>query len=487
MAKQDSNINLPKGKLIEKKEVFVEMGDEEDFLRLCEVLYSGANALRLLMTGQKDFMKSEFVKILLNPLRRKDLLRRYDIIIKSFPEGEKVFPDAFTIVPPEKGGPYAVRSEIGEFFGGWQKQGEGSKAMTTRYEYDNSMSNRALAGEPQYVITTTGPEFTIFINNIKLLKNLVELVDEEFSQDAYKMKSLLDAPMILEAQKKYLKVIEDSLNNGEALTECLPIKIVHGEIIHVETDFTKKNIVNILEKETTEFLNQAASIGNYGEKYFKIQPLIEILNGIIGENNYVILMSVPIPVSQNKDGIVYSVRSLYMDKLGNIGYGQVETATQYGITEEQHQRNIAGLAMRQAIIKAFKAFKPLRMGTQERAILDFYQEHSEQKKNKLFDKDRYKLEYGDDFRFKLIAKKDSDIQITERNFGGLVTHDLYIYEEKVPKRPNLIMENKSDPKRVTKEKYREEEKEIVNEVKVDMKDEEEKEKKEKKEKYMEEE
>lgn len=484
MARQDSNINLPEGKLIKKKEVYVEMGEEDDFLRLCEVLYSGANALRLLTTGQKDFMQSEFVKILLNPLRRKDLLRRYNIIIESFPEGQKVFPDAFSIVPPEKGGPYAVRSEIGEFFGGWQKQGEGSKATTTRYEYDNSMSNRALAGETQYVITATGPEFTIFINNIKLLKDLVELIDVEFSKDTYKMKTLLDAPMILEAQKNYLKIIEDSLNNREALTECLPIKIVHGEIIHVETDFTKKNIVNILEKETTEFLNQATSIGNYGEKYFKIQPLIEILNGIIGRNNYVILMSVPIPIGQNGDGVIYSVRSLYMDKLGNIGYGQVETATKYGSTEEQHQRNIAGLAMRQAIIKAFQAFKPLRSGTQERAILDFYQEHSEQRKNKLFDKDRFNLEYGDDFKFKLIAKKDSDIQITEKNFGGLVTHDLYIYEEKIPKRPNLIMENKNDPKKVTKDEYKEEEKEITNEVKVDMKEEEEKEKKEK---YMEEE
>ena len=147
MAKQEPGINLPDNKPMREESIFIDMGtNPREYERLSRIIYDGVNSIGLQMIGD-NLMESEFVKILLDPIKRKELLRKYQIILNNFPAHDKgnetiYFPDIYEIeYGDRKEGEEIVKNAIvgakktpiGEFFGGWQRRDN----ITTRYE-DNS-------------------------------------------------------------------------------------------------------------------------------------------------------------------------------------------------------------------------------------------------------------------------------------------------------------------------------------------------------------
>ena len=84
MAKQEPGINLPDNKPMREESIFIDMGtNPREYERLSNIIYNGVNSIGLQMIGNK-LTESEFVEILLDTTKRRELLRKYDIILNNF-------------------------------------------------------------------------------------------------------------------------------------------------------------------------------------------------------------------------------------------------------------------------------------------------------------------------------------------------------------------------------------------------------------------
>ncbi len=462
MSERDGNIKLPDNKPV-KKDIFVEMNNPEEFKRLMTILYNGRNSQGLQLVGTTDLMESEFVQILLDPIRRNELLRRYKIILDNFKMNTRTFPPVYQPVVDNDGKIVnALKTPIGEFFGGWQKFDN----RTVRFEDNLDMKALAMKGDIMYTISVVGDRYIRFISDISYLYAIVKNIDIEFNKEEYKIRDLDGFSRVIEQQRVFLKdSLQKFIESGNPVVRCIPFKVMNGEKIYVESDFMKGSLVKFLQNPHTMYLNETLSRGNFKDNFFTIEVLKHIINGVIGEENYIMLMSEPIAIGDDSGKIVYSVRCIYMDKLGNIGYSQVQTASSYGNTPEQQQRAVQGLAARQAIIKAFPAFKSLKDGRGEEPELMLYREEWKMMKDRVFNRDNFRITSDSRMRFRIEPKKESDIKVDEYNLG-LITDTLNIYEEKIPKRPLLI--EKEDIKKKEKKlvEVTTEERDVVEEPEV---------------------
>ena len=503
MARQEPNFNLPDNKPMKEESIFIDMGtNSKEYERLCKIIYDGVNSLGLQMIGS-NLMESEFVEILLDSIRRQELIRKYEMILNNFPVHVKgngttiYFPDIYITeygdrkVKNEKGEEVllknvpidAKKTPIGEFFGGWQKRNN----ITTRYEDNNGLKQLHMSANIKFPVNIVGDRYNNFISDINTLYKIVVFIDTEFKKEEYQIKTIDDLTSVPKKQKEFInKTLEGLINSGNTYAKSLPYKEVGGNILFIESDLMKGNIIKFLSTPNTAFLNEGITDGTlFNDRYFTVDILKHIINSIIGERNYIMLMSEPLPGNEETVGGKqyrrYFVRCIYMDKLGNIGYSQVESSSQYGAGSElQQQRAIQGLVARQAIIMAFPAFKSLKQGKGIDPQFKLYREEWRKRKDKVLKSGKFMVTCDSKMHFRIEPKKDSDIKIDEYNLG-LVTDTLYIYEEKIPKRPLLIEKRSEEPKKTAKIEEYEEERKIGNEEEVvDMEEE-------KKEEHMEEE
>lgn len=456
MAKQEDNMNLPDNKPSREESVFVDMGiDQREFERLAHIIYDGRNSYGLRLTGTLDLMESEFVQILLDPVRRQDLLRRYKIILDNFRPETREFPQVYVPVVNTEGKIVdATKTPIGEFFGGWARRDN----ITTRYENNTGMKAVAMQGGIRFPINIIGDRYTRFLADIRTLYQIVTFIDVELKKPEYQIKSLEDIRIMPGKQMECIRMnLGMLLESGSPLAKSLPYKEVEGRKIFIESDFMKGDIIKFLSKPNTAFLNEALSAGNFNDRFLTVEVLKHIINGVIGEENYIMLMSEPLAGEVEKVGKKqedyqrFFVRCIYMDVLGNIGYAQVEASAQYGNTIEQQQRAVQGLVARQALIMAFPAFKSLKCDPKTQApkgtMCDYllFKEQWRKKKDQVFKSGNYTITCDSKMQFRIEPKKDSDIKVDEYNLG-LVTDTLRIYEEKLPKRPLLLEKQESKKK-----------------------------------------
>ena len=454
MAKREDNVNLPDNKPSREVPVYVDMGiDQREFERLAHILYNGRNSYGLRLTGTTDLMESEFVQILLDPVRRQDLLRRYKIILDNFKPETRVFPQVYVpIVNTEGKAVDATKTPIGEFFGGWARRND----ATTRYEANTEMKAVAMQGGIQFPINIIGDRYIRFLSDIRTLYQIVSFIDTEFKKPEYQVKTLEDITVIPEKKKEYIKInLGNLLESGSPLAKSLPYKEIEGRKIFIESDFMKGDIIKFLSKPNTAFLNETLSGGFYKDRFLTIEVLKHIINGIIGEENFIMLMSEPLA---GEIELVGKLKEEYQ-RLGNIGYAQVEASAQYGNTPGQQQRAVQGLVARQALIMAFPAFKSLKEGKGTDPEFILYREQWRKKKDHLLKSGNYAITCDSKMQFRIEPKKDSEIKVDEYNLG-LVTDTLHIYEEKLPKRPLLLEKEETKKKGAKLEEVPTEEREI---------------------------
>lgn len=435
MAKQPDPFEFEKkpGKTV--KEVMVEMSDEE-FLRVMQVMFDGNNAERMRVYGTPYVQDSEFFEILLNEPARKDLLRRYEIILKTIGNQNTPFPILPYLYEEVRNGEKVTgvqKAPIYQFFGGWKK--EPGKVQTTRLETSDNEWKRGLAFQTNRV----NGNLPLFLERIAILYELVQEVD----------KNIPTGSKLFENSKRGMKKKKDWLSGflSEFLS-IVPHKIIRGTPIYLTTKKFKTDIIDLLREGKLAFMNEAISDGHYFDRFFQIQVLLDFLKGVLGKDemtqNYVLIDSQAIPTaipdsnSKQKGEPTYCVRCLYMDVLGNIGYGQVETTSNYGATDEAHIRAIVGLCERQAIIKAFPSFRSLKYdgpemkprGNTEREF-EKGKEEWKRLKDVYLNKENFSLGYDTrNFTYRLIPKKDSEEL-------GMATRQLLIepveVKEKAPK------------------------------------------------------
>ena len=470
MAKQPEPFEFEKkpGKTV--KEVMVEMNDEE-FLRVMQVMFDGNNAERMRVYGSSNVENSEFFEMLLTESTRKDLLRRYEIILNTIGNQNTSFPVLPYLYEEVRNGDTkgVQKAPINRFFGGWKKeQGKiPGKVQITRLETSDNEWKRGFVFNANRV----NGNLPTFIDRIRYLYELVQEVDKniptgnklfEFSRDGMNKK------------REWLsKFLSDFLT-------IIPHKIINGIPIYLTTKKFKTDIIDLLREGKLAFMNEAISKGYYFDKFYQIQVLLDFLRGVLGQDemiqNYVLIDSqaiptvIPDPKSKQKGETTYCVRCLYMDVLGNIGYGQVETSSNYGSTEEAYIRSIVGLCERQAIIKAFPSFRSLKYKGEEMKPIgniekEFEKGREEWKRLKetFLNKENYKLGYDTrNFTYRLIPKKDTEEL-------GMATRQLLIEPVEVKeKAPKLLLnvEEKNPTKKLARVEDEIEEKEV--EPHVDM-------------------
>ena len=174
---------------------------------------------------------------------------------------------------------------------------------------------------------------------------------------------------------------------------------------------------------------------------------------------------------------IFRIRCIYMDKLGNIGYSEVDASSSFS----QEQKSVQSLAMRQAIIKAFPVFSSLRYDNTnkpkgEATEYELFCAIQKQRKEKLTP-ENFRVGFDSQFNLRIEPIK-GEIKADEYNLG-LISDMLYITQKdsKSPKNPLLLEDKKVEKKKLSKIERKEEIENLVeteeekrneiNEVKMD--------------------
>lgn len=481
MAKQDMNLGLTGNKPERGRPVYVEMDNTVEFERLFRLLMNGANSFALRNSGTEDLLESEFVRIMMVPADRQELIKKYELILENFKEGTEFFPDVYETV--QVGDVVDSRkTRIGRYFGGWQRR----NGITTRYESNDGMKELAKQGRIPFRINIVGDRYSRFLSSVQVMLAITKKIDADLSQ----IEKTVDIFSLPAAQKEYInRELGAFLNMNSPMVNYFPFKDVNGKRVYVDTSIFKGDLMDLLRTPGLAFLCESLSNGNFRDKFFTVEVLRYIVDMIVGEKNYIMLLSDPIAIEEEKVGnkmyMRYMLRSIYMDLLGNIGYAQVEASSQYGSEPEQQQRSVAGLVMRQAFIMAFPAFKSLKLGKGIDNEYELYKDSYARKRDNVFLSGNYAITDEKRGVLRLEPLKPGENYKDEYNLG-VVSDLLFMGDaDKGPKKP-LLLESKQDKKLAKPEgmqlEKEEEEREVDNDPQVVRMEEEKKEEEKKEEK-----
>ena len=233
MAKQDMNLGLTDNKPERGQAVYVDMEDPEEFERVYRIITNGIDAFKLKITGEEDIMKSEFVQILLRPIERKNLLKKYETILASFNEETEYFPPVYEVVRNAEGSPVDVKkTEIGKYFGGWRK----NNPAPTRYEQNDELKNEFCQGKVRfYRINIMGDRYIKFLSDIRTLYKMVKFLDVKLRE----IETTTDIFQVADKQVEYIKTnLERFIESGNSMAESLPYKDINVNISSEPSSFT---------------------------------------------------------------------------------------------------------------------------------------------------------------------------------------------------------------------------------------------------------
>ena len=454
------------------KPIFVEMDDKDEVKRILELLYK--NNFKLRMVGERDIMKSEFISILLDKTLRKGLIQKYETILNNFKENTIDFPEVYKAQKFSDGSMEIVQTDIGKYFGGWRRMDK----VTKRFEDDNELREMAKQGKSikfqiKFYGTDRYGKFLSDIRNLLLFAKAVDKALTPLDEEDERTFNLLPT-----RQKQFIEKVLNQIKGTEK-EKILPYKELSGNKIYVDTRLMKGSLMEFLNTSYTGFLSETLSKGGFHDKYFNIENLNEILKCIVGENNYIMLTSEALKTDKFEGKHeIYRIRCIYMDKLGNIGYSEVDASSSFS----QEQKSVQSLAMRQAIIKAFPTFKSLRYDNTnkpkgEATEYELFCAIQKQRKEKLTP-ENFRVGFDSQFNLRIEPIK-GEVKADEYNLG-LISDMLYITQNdsKSPKNPLLLEDKKVEKKKLSKierkeesdnlvETEEEEKKNEIDEVKMD--------------------
>ena len=154
-----------------------------------------------------------------------------------------------------------------------------------------------------------------------------------------------------------LKKLED--RNQKLDTWLLPQKEVDGKTIYIDDSLLKSaNIISLASSLKAQALLDSmitANMGTYEIHYIPLTGLTEILNSILGDENWVIQTTYT--KSWNGNDVV---RGYYVDTLGNFKYGQLVTPPQtFGNNDVDKDQSRQSKLARALITEVFQALHGL--------------------------------------------------------------------------------------------------------------------------------
>lgn len=445
--------------------VFVEM-DETKKLQTAEIMFNEAVLNRLAIYGDTIFERSQLYMMLTDSELRRDLIKRWDIILKNFQlSEEKIMPDEYIVHTKEKINEkgekstvidYLEPTELLPYLRGWSRQG----GITFQMEGNNYLQTRAKTrtkmNQPKYKVARRSQGYENTIRKIKMLRELVEKIEKKVRTEKEKV-NIDNKPddILMELVTESGGDLEPELSNqiGEYLRKIwdnpvlrsyIPYKRVRDVAIFPNTTRMKK-LETFLDDDNTVLLADTVVDGGFNDKFFEGDTIRYILNQIIGENNHTFITSYtnaidPIMITSEKDkGSLLSARVIYFDVLGNIGIGQVDTHPNWG-QGYNGDKTVVMLALRQAMIKAFPMFDSLKYkdNTEDPEPRDrrtkavgIFRERAHTIKNYILTKGGI-----DTTRMKLVSNNGKPLDdLNLSNMNLMITQGESTKEEKIPKIP----------------------------------------------------
>lgn len=282
----------------------------------------------------------------------------FDIIVQKFSGGvETNFP---------------LFKNFENYIGGYSKTS--SNATTTTYRYTNEQKKLLLDTEEKLTFTYIPERNTQFV---EYLEKHVKVFD--------KLKEKPDYEKVDEYLKRYWYLI--------------PSKNELGTKIYITDEPLKNTLINLATNTFNMKILNSLEVGGYKEFYLPIDVLENILNSVLGVNNWTTFTSsvfklppggiksvikkgeikkdeikrvTSIP-DTDKDNI-YLCRCIYIDVLGNCTYAQIETIPNYG-KDENGIVTVKNLARRAAISQTFVSLQSIKgsqsgITNEQREIID---------------------------------------------------------------------------------------------------------------------
>lgn len=192
----------------------------------------------------------------------------------------------------------------------------------------------------------------------------------------------------------YIEKFEEanSLSNEQTLNlfwNILPFKQIGTEEIYICDQVLHTSFQDLVTTTFSVGLLESLQVGGFKELYLPISILEEILNKILGADNWVTFTSnvfklpcslknmtetkakdiMPVTsIPRGGSNSIYLCRCIYVDVLGNCTYAQVETIPNYG-AEENGIVTIKNLAKRAAITQTFSSLESIRGPTSKDQVI----------------------------------------------------------------------------------------------------------------------
>lgn len=166
----------------------------------------------------------------------------------------------------------------------------------------------------------------------------------------------------------FLDSVFEHIYQGSSVPESMyPYKFVDGNKVYIDPDILKTiSMPEMISRFKLDGLarNLAKGPEDWDTEFITIGPLYEILNLVLGENNWFIAISEPHKViksqatKQGNSNIEYwSCRGYYVDKLGTFRYGQNDITCKFGGNDEARKGAVEQLMARTLIMSVFRALK----------------------------------------------------------------------------------------------------------------------------------
>ena len=153
--------------------------------------------------------------------------------------------------------------------------------------------------------------------------------------------------------------------------EIVPTKTTINGTFYIDDQSLQKNLVDFIRQLHLDGVAKSLATGWWHDGYLPIGALNSIINTVIGENNYAILLSnvhERVDKAPGKNGAMinkkhYICRGMFIDTLGNFKYGQVDITCEFGNTSgkvNMRHRSVQHMMKRTLIMAAYPSLKSLK-------------------------------------------------------------------------------------------------------------------------------
>ena len=242
---------------------------------------------------------------------------------------------------------------------------------------------------------------------------------------------------------------------AELPEKMIPWKLVYGKKLYIEDDTLRnKNLPKLAaDLRTPEVLNLIvdANCKSYELHYIKIDDLRNVLNSILGDENWTVELSSEITWYGNK-----VIRGYYVDKLGNFKYGQLVRPVEmsnFGNSDADKERSNQSLLERALITEVFKTLSGI--------------DDKQKKKLDALKKQVVEASMGDSLREYYILQNNVDESVIKQLDAKFIgqNDEIKLIEEKESKPLKRIAEAREEPAAKRTPGWEEKEKGITPEEK----------------------